>query len=71
MLALGQRRCAAIGGTSWLSFVKADAAALPFPDAAFDAAVSIQVYEYVADLPNALAELHRPPPRGPGAHPRH
>ena len=42
-----------------MSFLKADAAVLPFPDAAFDAAVSIQVYEYVADLPNALAELHR------------
>jgi SAM-dependent methyltransferase len=59
MLALGQRRCANIGGTGRLSFVKADATALPFPDAAFDAAVSIQVYEYVADLPNALAELYR------------
>jgi arsenite methyltransferase len=59
MLALGQRRCANIGGTGRLSFVKADATALPFRDAAFDAAVSIQVYEYVADLPNALAELYR------------
>src|SRR4029450_13662341 len=55
MLALGQRRCASVSGTGRLSFVKADATALPFPDAAFDAAVSIQVYEYVADLPNALA----------------
>jgi arsenite methyltransferase len=59
MLALGQRRSANIEGTGRLSFVKADATALPFPDAAFDAAVSIQVYEYVADLPNALAELYR------------
>lgn len=59
MLALGQRRCANVSGTGWLSFVKADATALPFPDGAFDAAVSIQVYEYVADLPNALAELYR------------
>jgi SAM-dependent methyltransferase len=59
MLALGQRRCANIGETVRLSFIKADATALPFPDAAFDAAVSIQVYEYVADLPNALAELYR------------
>jgi arsenite methyltransferase len=59
MLALGQRRCANISGTGWLSLAKADATALPFPDAAFDAAVSIQVYEYVADLPNALAELYR------------
>jgi arsenite methyltransferase len=59
MLALGQRRCANIGGTGRLSFVKADATALPFRDAAFDAAVSIQVYEYVANLPHALAELYR------------
>ena len=59
MLALGQRRCVNISGTGRLGFVKADAAVLPFPDAAFDAAVSIQVYEYVADLPNALAELYR------------
>jgi arsenite methyltransferase len=36
-----------------------DAAALDFPDAAFDAAVSTQVYEYVSDMPRALSELHR------------
>jgi arsenite methyltransferase len=36
-----------------------DAAALDLPDAAVDAAVSTQVYEYVADMPRALAELHR------------
>ncbi|WP_421931870.1 methyltransferase domain-containing protein [Phenylobacterium sp.] len=38
---------------------QADATALGGPDAAFDAAVSTQVYEYVADMPAALAELHR------------
>jgi arsenite methyltransferase len=59
MLALGQRRCTDISGTGRLSFLKADATVLPFPDAAFDAAVSIQVYEYVADLRSALAELYR------------
>jgi arsenite methyltransferase len=32
---------------------------LPFPDGTFDVAVSTQVYEYVADLKAALAELHR------------
>src|SRR5215216_6916756 len=32
MLALGQRRCANISGTGRLSFLKADAAVLPFPD---------------------------------------
>ena len=36
-----------------------DATSLPYPDAAFDAAVSTQVYEYVADMPAALGELHR------------
>ncbi len=36
-----------------------DAAALDLPDAAFDAAVSTQVYEYVPEMPRALSELHR------------
>jgi ubiquinone/menaquinone biosynthesis C-methylase UbiE len=36
-----------------------DATELPFPDGSFDAAVSTQVYEYVADMPRALGELHR------------
>ncbi|MCO1657177.1 methyltransferase domain-containing protein [Pseudonocardia humida] len=36
-----------------------DAADLPYPAASFDAAVSTQVYEYVADVPRALAELRR------------
>jgi arsenite methyltransferase len=36
-----------------------DATALSFPDDSFDAAVSTQVYEYVADMPRALSELHR------------
>jgi arsenite methyltransferase len=59
MLALAQRRCADLTGTGRASFVKADATALPFADGAFDVAVSTQVYEYVADVPTALAELHR------------
>ncbi len=36
-----------------------DATALDLPDGSFDAAVSTQVYEYVADMPRALSELHR------------
>lgn len=36
-----------------------DAAELDLPDGAFDAAVSTQVYEYVADMPRALSELRR------------
>jgi arsenite methyltransferase len=56
MLTMSRRRCA---DQPWTEFRKADATALPYPDNAFDAAVSIQVYEYVADIPAALAELHR------------
>jgi arsenite methyltransferase len=37
----------------------ADATALPVPDDGFDAALSVQVLEYVADPDAALAELHR------------
>jgi SAM-dependent methyltransferase len=36
-----------------------DAAALGLEDSSFDAAVSTQVYEYVADMRRALSELHR------------
>ena len=39
--------------------LQGDAAKLEFPDASFDAAVSTQVYEYVADMPRALGELYR------------
>ena len=59
MLALSQRRCVDLNGARRVGLVKADATALPFPDATFDAATSIQVYEYIADLSAALAELHR------------
>jgi arsenite methyltransferase len=59
MLALGRRRCADPSIRELVAFVKADAAALPFPDDTFDVAVSTQVYEYVADLKGAFAELHR------------
>jgi arsenite methyltransferase len=59
MLALGRRRCADPSIRKRVAFVKADAVALPFPDGTFDVAVSTQVYEYVADLKAALAELYR------------
>ena len=59
MLALGRRRCADLSGSGRVGFVKADAMALPFAAASFDVAVSTQVYEYVADLSRALAELYR------------
>jgi arsenite methyltransferase len=43
----------------WVTIDTGDAVELPYPDGAFDAAVSTQVYEYVADIPRALAELRR------------
>jgi arsenite methyltransferase len=42
-----------------VTFAAGDAVALPFPESSFDAAVATQVYEYVGDVPAALAEAHR------------
>ena len=46
-------------GAAPIALAEADATALPFPDGSFDAVVSTQVYEYVADIPAALAEARR------------
>jgi len=59
MVALAQRRCAKEPIKSRTTILKGDATALPFPDASFDVGVSTQVYEYVPDVAQALAELHR------------
>jgi arsenite methyltransferase len=40
-------------------FDEGDAASLPYPDGSFDAVVSTQVYEYVADVLGALGEVRR------------
>src|SRR3954464_9558794 len=48
-----------IGTRPWARIDDGDALELPYGDGAFDAAVSTQVYEYVADIPRALTELHR------------
>lgn len=56
MLAMAEKRCAEQPRTE---FRMAPATQLPYPDDSFDAAVSTQVYEYVRDVPAALAELHR------------
>ena len=48
----------------WARIDEGDALALPYPDAAFDVAVSTQVYEYVVDVPAALTELRRVLRRG-------
>jgi ubiquinone/menaquinone biosynthesis C-methylase UbiE len=59
MLALSRQRCSDPAISRCLSFLKADAARLPFADRMFDVAVSTQVYEYVPDVPAALAEVYR------------
>jgi SAM-dependent methyltransferase len=57
-LALARDRCGD-AVAAWVDFRQGDAVALPFPEASFDAAVATQVYEYVGDVPTALAELFR------------
>ena len=56
MLAVAARRCEGRGRTE---FREAQAIALPAESASFDRALSVQVLEYVADVPAALAEIHR------------
>jgi arsenite methyltransferase len=56
MLGLSARR--AEGHTN-VELREGDVTALPVEDADFDRALSVQVLEYVADIPTALAELHR------------
>lgn len=56
MLELATRRCE---GHANCSFHAGDVTALPLDDTSFDRALSVQVLEYVADIPAALAELHR------------
>jgi arsenite methyltransferase len=54
MLAMARAR--RVRGTD---FHAGEAQALPFADGGFDAAVATQVYEYVDDMPAALAEVRR------------
>jgi arsenite methyltransferase len=56
MLALARQRCA---GHDNVTFGEGNAAALPVDDAAFDAALCVQVMEYVPDPVGALREMHR------------
>jgi arsenite methyltransferase len=56
MLAVARDRCADVRNTD---FHEGDATSLPFDDAEFDAAVSVQVLEYVPDVDTALAEIRR------------
>jgi SAM-dependent methyltransferase len=56
MLAIAERR---VAGHENVTLLEASATELPFEPEAFDAAISVQVLEYVDDVPGALAELHR------------
>jgi arsenite methyltransferase len=56
MLTLAARRCA---GQDNVELHEADATALPVEDESFDAAVSVQVQEYIPDVDSGLGELHR------------
>jgi arsenite methyltransferase len=56
MLGLAAKRCE---GHDNVSFHEGDVTALPVSDADFDRVLSVQVLEYVADIPAALAELLR------------
>jgi arsenite methyltransferase len=54
MLALAERRCA-----GKVELHESEATSLPVADASFDAALSVQVQEYVADVTASLGELYR------------
>ena len=56
MIELARARC---DDKPWVDFQIADAASLPFEDDGFDACVSVQVLEFVADVDAALREFHR------------
>jgi ubiquinone/menaquinone biosynthesis C-methylase UbiE len=56
MLAAATARCARHAN---VAFHRGDATALPVADASFDAALCVQVLEYVPDATGALAEIHR------------
>jgi len=56
MLALAARRCE---GHANISLHDGDATSLPVEDSSFDAALCVQVLEYVADVGAGLSELHR------------
>jgi arsenite methyltransferase len=56
MLAIAARRCHAHAN---VAFREAEATSLPVDDASFDAALCVQVLEYVPRVARALAEMHR------------
>lgn len=56
MLAITANRCE---GVDHVSLHESDVTTLPVEDADFDAALSVQVLEYVEDATRALREMHR------------
>ncbi len=56
MIEMGRARCA---DRPHVSFEQGDAAKLPFEAGTFDVVVTTQVYEYVPDIPGALADVAR------------
>lgn len=56
LLAVARSHCA---HQPWAEIRHGDATQLPYPNGSFDAAVSAQVLEYVADVDAAVAELYR------------
>jgi arsenite methyltransferase len=56
MLAIAEERCRGHGDAH---FRQADATSLPVDDGSFDAALCVQVLEYVPDVDAALAEMQR------------
>lgn len=56
MLALAARRCERHAN---VTFAEADATSLPVKDSSFDAALCVQMLEYLPDVPAGLAELYR------------
>ena len=61
MLALAAARCA---GQPWVRLESGDAARLELDDGAYDAVLSVQVHEYVADVEGSLRALRRALRRG-------
>ncbi len=55
-IAAAARQCAGVPAVKPMVY---DIRALDYPDAVFDAAVAVQVVEYIEDAPGALAELRR------------
>lgn len=59
MLSMARSRCAKLSSAALVDFHVGDATKLPFPDEAFNAAVSTQVYEYLTDVDAAIREVKR------------